>query len=271
LIAFGVVWIVLMPFVLGQHGLAVLPLDLPDAAFIVLFIAGTLLGPTGGAFVVTGAIAGREGVRQLLRRYIQWRVGVQWYLLALFGPFVLYLIAAALAGGTQPLATFFANWSIFFSAYPAALVSMIVFPALVEEPGWRGFALPRLQFAYGPLRGTLLLGLLHGLWHLPVYFLVSGPAAMGPFDPARVATNTLSIMALTTIWTWVVNRANGSILIAILLHAASNASDSTFDQFIPVLPDGIRVTTFAVYVASAALVVIATRGRLGFRAASPQT
>jgi membrane protease YdiL (CAAX protease family) len=263
-IAFGVVWLALLPFVLGQGGLGLLPFRLPDIAFIALFIGSTLLGPTGGALAVTAAAEGRPGVRRLLRRYVQWRVAPQWYALILFGYFALYLAAAVIAGGLAPLAAFFSNWSLLFSLYPAALLGMILFPALAEEPGWRGFALPRLQAAYGPLAGTLLLGLLHGLWHLPVYALVSGPAAMGPFNLTLVVANTVGIMALTTIWTWVVNHSKGSILIAILLHAASNATGQVFERLVPELPAQFNTIGSVLVIVSAVALVLGTRGRLGY-------
>ena len=95
-IAFGSVWLAMLPFVVGRNGLGLLPFTLPDIAFIVLFIGGTLLGPTAGAFIVTGATEGRAGVRRLLRRYVQWRAGIQWYALALFGPIALSLLGAAI-------------------------------------------------------------------------------------------------------------------------------------------------------------------------------
>jgi membrane protease YdiL (CAAX protease family) len=164
-----------------------------------------------------------------------------------------------------PLREVATNWHVIFTLYPLLLLSMILFPALIEEPGWRGFALPRLQAAYGPLTGTLILGFLHGLWHLPVYFLVSGPAALGPFSVMTLVTNTISIMAITFFWTWVSNNARGSILIAILLHAASNATGQLFPRLVPNMPPHLDGIMFGAYIAVALLIVVLTKGRLGYR------
>ena len=41
---------------------------------------------------------------------------------------------------------------------------------LFEEPGWRGFALPRMEARFGPLRGSVLLALLWAGWHLPLFW-----------------------------------------------------------------------------------------------------
>lgn len=267
-IAFGAVWLALLPFVLARNGLGLLPFTLSDVAFVVAFIGGTLLGPTLGAFAVTAAAEGRPGVGRLLRRYVQWRVGLRWYAVALLGYLALYLLAASLWLGAAPLAALAANWTLLLTSYPLLLLAMIVFPALIEEPGWRGFALPRLQARYGPLAGTLILGFLHGMWHLPVYLLVSGPAAMGPFSISLLVGNTAGIMLMTIVWTWVFNNARGSILVAILLHAASNASDKVFGGLVPSVPAHMGTTVLALYAVVAALLIVATRGRLGY---APET
>ncbi|PYV55980.1 MAG: hypothetical protein DMG97_17435 [Acidobacteria bacterium] len=38
-----------------------------------------------------------------------------------------------------------------------------------EEPGWRGYALPRLKHEFGPLRGIVLLAILWTAWYLPMF------------------------------------------------------------------------------------------------------
>lgn len=263
-IAFAAVWLALLAPVLARNGLGVLPFTVPDVAFVLLFIGGTLLGPTAGAFIVTAVTDGKQGVRLLLRRYIQWRISIQWYALALLGYIGLQLVAASVWLGVAPLYTIIAQWPLLFTSYLPGVLAMIIFPALAEEPGWRGFALPRLQAKYGALPATLLLGLLHGLWHLPLYVLVSGPAAMGPFNIIDVITNTVSIMALTLMWTWVFNNAKGSILMAILLHAASNATGNFFSELFPNLPTQFGLTLFALYIVTAVLIIVCTRGRLGY-------
>jgi membrane protease YdiL (CAAX protease family) len=222
-IAFAGTWLLLFVPVLAQNGLGLLPFMVPDIAMLLLFVGATLAGPTLGAIVMTAATAGKPALRQFFRRYVQVRVGLRWYLLILLGPPLIGLLAACAYFGLAPIQTALARWSVVFTAYLPATLIFMIFPALGEEPGWRGYALPRLEQRYGPLLGALLLGLLHMLWHLPVFFMTKGQMAMGPFNAGDFAYKTFTSLVLSVIWTWVFNNAQGSIFIALVLHGASNA------------------------------------------------
>ena len=265
-LAFIGAWIPLLPPVLAGNGLGLLPFLVSDIAFLVLFVLATFAGPTLAAVVVTAATEGKPGLRHLLRRYVQWRVGIGWYLVALFGYLVLALVTASFWFGAVPLQSLLAQWPLIVTSYLPWVLGMLIVPSLGEEPGWRGFALPRLQQQYGPVPGSLLLGLLVGVWHLPVFLLTIGPAALGPFDVASFARNTGMIMVLTIIWTWVVNNAGGSILMAMLLHAALNATNQFIPQVLPAVPEETGgLVSQGLYIGAALLVIIFTRGRLSYK------
>ena len=155
-LAYALSWLILVPAGLGL---------LPDSAGILAWLAP--FGPAVAAFVVTALTGGRPAVGQLLRRMVQWRAGIHWYLLILFGvPFVELLGAFALLGSV-PLDDLAQNWPLIFTSYlPQALVAVMVI-GLAEETGWRGFALPRLQERRGPLVGTAVLAVLWAGCHLP--------------------------------------------------------------------------------------------------------
>ncbi len=149
----------------------------------------------------------------------------------------------------------------------------MIFPAIInwgEEAGWRGFAQTRMQGIYGPLWTSLLVGFLHGIWHLPAFLLVAGPAAMGPLDPWHFARNTVDIMLITVIWTWIFNNAQGSILIASLSHAAWNAAQGWIGAVVPDFPKqigplSINDAATLIFLACALVVIIATKGQLGYQ------
>jgi membrane protease YdiL (CAAX protease family) len=254
-------WLVFIPVNLSKtFGL----FPLPDAAMLLLFFTSTLTGPLLAAVWVTRLVDGRPGVRQLFRRMRQWRVPLGlWLLVLLAYPLWFYLGVRLGVGGaflTNPLADpigLLAN-------YLALIAFGLVMPGIGEETGWRGFALPRLQLAYGPVIGSLILGFFHALWHLPVYF-VPDFLTDGPFNPAFFAANSATILALTIVWTWLFNHARGSILFAMFVHAVSNACSSLVGGLIvPGAPDSPWLG-FGIFLAAALLVLAISRGRLGFR------
>src|SRR3712207_5273013 len=170
LIAYAGTWVVTVPLALSANGVGLLPFGIPDGSVFFVSAVWVFLGPTLAAFVVTGATEGREGVGRLLRRYVLWRVGLRGYLVVLLGPPAgIFLVTVLLPGALASFRTL---------APLAPLPLLVSFPLvmifagpLFEEGGWRGFALPRLQRLHGPLVGTLILGILWALWHLPLFWI----------------------------------------------------------------------------------------------------
>jgi uncharacterized protein len=272
LLAFAGTWMLQMPMLLGTNGLGIFPYQVPDALFAILFILSVYAGPTLSAFVVTNALDGKEGRRKLFRRYGQWRVGLLSYMLVLFGFPMISLIAGSIVLGGVPLADLRANWTTFFSPY---LISVLIFPAFLtwgEEPGWRGFAQTRMQEYYHPLLASVVVGFLHGLWHLPVFMFASGPIALGPFDLSNFALNTLTSIVIAILFTWVFNNARGSILIAVLIHASLNNTPAWMSALIPGYPaEAAGKIIMGMYYAAALALILFTKGRLGYKAGSVES
>src|ERR1700676_2285886 len=86
-----------------------------------------------------------------------------------------------------------------------------------EEIGWRGYALPRLAARFGLARASLLLGVLWGCWHLPLFF-VPGVDNYGQSFPVFVLGTT----ALSVAIAWLYAHTNGSLLLTMLMHSAVN-------------------------------------------------
>jgi membrane protease YdiL (CAAX protease family) len=215
---------------------------------------------------VTAFIGGRPAVGQLLRRLGQWRVGAHWYLLILAGIPLLQLLGAFAVLGTVPLVELARHWPAFFTRYLPSVVYVFLFTGLGEEPGWRGFALPRLQERHGPLVGTAVLGVVWALWHLP-NVLFSG------YTGASYALWLVGTLASAVIYTWVYNRTGGSILIAALLHGAINGASGLTGArgLLPGFDDALHLHKYGAvalaFTAAALVLVVATRGRLAYRPA----
>lgn len=195
------------------------------------FVPGAF-GPAVAALVVIGVVDGRDGIRAFLRRWVLWRVAPRWYLLALVGlPALGLVVGLPFRDGTERLAV--------AGSVPAAVVTylailsfLVVLGGGQEEPGWRGFALPRMQARLGPVMASVALGLLWGLWHLPVFLLVPGYNAAEP-GLAGVAASLLLFTVFGTIGqalvlTWLFNQTRGSVFLAVLAHASLNAGTGFF-------------------------------------------
>ena len=175
-----------------------------------------LFGPALAAVIVAAVTDGRPGLRDLLGRLVRWRVGARWYAVALGLPAVLALAAAGLH------LLLGAQTSVNFGGL--TVLNLVVFVLIVgEELGWRGYALPRLLAERSALAASLFLGALWGAWHLPTFFVPGAPQYGLPFFAFVLMTIAYSVLI-----GWVFVHAQGSVLIASLLHGAINLSQGFF-------------------------------------------
>lgn len=204
-LAFVLSWIAVLPLILNP--------TLSPEPFQIL---GAFVGPTLSSLIVLVLTQGWRSLPPFFARYIQWRAGIGWWLIVLFGTLFAVTAVATVVVSTEVLTALIANLPVALATYLITLVTGIILGPLWEEPGWRGFALPRLQSRYGPLLGTLVLGALWAAWHIPGFFggwLSGSPLAL-----------LVSSLAFSMIMTWVYNHTRGSILLMILLHSSSNAT-----------------------------------------------
>ena len=268
-IAFAGTWAAVIPLALST-GFNLFPL--PEEVFILLFISSMYIGPLFGALIVTRMTEGGDGVRRLLKRLLLWRVGFQWYLVAVFIMLFSWLAAFSIIYRGGPIHELIGSPMLLLTVFLPKIVEGIFIPSLGEEPGWRGFALPRLQSQYGPVLGTTILGVLHGLWHLPALFT----SLFGPLPVSEILPFILTATAGTFIYTWIYNHTQGSLLIAVLVHASSNAASQLMARLIPLdefLPAPFQWLSMGwlntiIFTLVAVTLVMITRGRLGARPAS---
>ena len=187
--------------------------------------------PTLSALMLTIFQNGWSGVRQLLR--LRWQIKPIWYVISMLGTPLVMLVALGLhvaLGGDWPqyidpnhLVTSPEQWPLVIVVF----LYVFVFTALGEEVGWRGYALPRLQARFSPFTASLILGTVWAFWHLPLFWI------MGDFhQQLPISWFLLQVLGSTFIYTWMFNRTNGSLLIALLFHTSSNAAVG----LLPVLP-----------------------------------
>jgi membrane protease YdiL (CAAX protease family) len=170
------------------------------------------LGPLLAALLVAGIACGRAGLRDVLSRIVRARIGLRWYAVIFGFPVVMCAVALAIMAA-------FGNGVAFPSGaawrdVPERLFFIFLFIGLGEEPGWRGFALPRLQERRTPVMASLILAPIWALWHLPL---------MGnEFPGAIIPAFLMSLLGGTLIQTWLFNRTKGSVFGQMLFHAMVN-------------------------------------------------
>lgn len=205
-LAYTASWILWLPLVVAGE-------SAPSGIGFVLLLLGSLV-PSAVALALTALLKGRPGVRALLRQLRQWRVGLDWWasVLLLPGIAVVAVAISVVLGGAVPDVTV---------AIPGLVVlfAFSIFPGSAggEEIGWRGFALPHLQAGRSALSASVAVGTAWGVWHLPLYLLGTDERPLSLFGPWVVLT-----IAASVIYTWLYNGTDGSLLIVVVFHAASN-------------------------------------------------
>jgi uncharacterized protein len=212
-LAFLLTWAVWVPRALASQGVI-------SASWLQELGRMWSYGPAWAA-VIVAALIGKDALRDLGARLVRWRVRWWWYAAVLLGPatfWILVLLVLRTLGWSAGVAL-----PPLFSAGPVGVVPVLLALALTdglgEETGWRGFALPRQLTRTGFLTGSLVLGLAWATWHLPLVW-TEGSALFGISPWVLV----LELPAMAVVYTFVFLHTAGSALIAILLHAAWNAS-----------------------------------------------
>jgi membrane protease YdiL (CAAX protease family) len=197
----------------------------------VLFYLG-VFAPGIVALVLTWRAEGGSAVAALLGRLFQWQVGLRWYAFALGYMAAVKLAAAVLhrlVGGAWPR---FGEQPVILMIL-AAVFSTVTLGQAGEELGWRGYALPRLAERFGMGLASVLLGVIWAVWHLPLFFI----AETGTTDQS-FPIYLLQVTAVSVAIAWVFHNTGGSLLLAMLLHAAINNTKDIVPSA-PATPPGV--------------------------------
>lgn len=209
------------------------------------------------AYIISGGLSRRRGLRRLLGKLYVWKTGIVPYLMALLlipSLVALSLLMSSLKDSVT-LGEILSGTSL--GSFSTILMSFgyvtLVRGPLREEIGWRGFAVPRLQHLYSPLLGTFILSVIWTVWHLPLHLNGVYEGGINGFFE-RFYIN----IPLTFLLTWVYNHSRGSLLLTTLLHTSIN---STFTVLVlPGVIAGSITTIFTILVnISAVLVIILDR------------
>jgi uncharacterized protein len=209
ILAYAISWSIGIPLALAHQG--IIPAVLP--AWTHYLIA---YGPMLSALIVTGAVQGLPGLKDLGRRMILWQVCPKWWLIA-FSPLIIGFVAIWILNRFAGSRTGLAELGMVNFLPPlgiGALLLWIFTFGMGEETGWRGFALPRLQKGRSALAATTILTAFWALWHLPQFFYL--------FEPGMAIGWVIGLYAGAVILTWLYNSAKDSILMVAIWHGCFN-------------------------------------------------
>jgi membrane protease YdiL (CAAX protease family) len=176
-----------------------------DSRFLLL---ATLLVPIPTIVVLAlSAVAG--GVRPFLRETLQWGVGWRWVFMVLGIAFAARLLVSLIALLTGAIST------VEIGPVAPALVVVIYLFALMEEIGWRGFAVRRLVTKHSPIAAFLITGIPWSAIHIFFYL------AQGASRQTVLLVFVLNC-ALTTLVTWVYLRSGQRLWIGVILHGSQS-------------------------------------------------
>lgn len=261
ILAYAVSWAIFLVPLFSKEGIGLLPYDVPSVGVFALL--ASVIGLTGSAFTVTALVDGHPGVRALASRYVRWRVGVQWYPLAIFGLLVVGLVALSVVSGLGPIGALPHQGSVLLDF----LVQLIVGAVLVhlwEDAGWIGFMFTRLQPRFGALVASLIVAPCLGGIHLPLLFMADA-LTTGRVPPSQYPITILQLLVLSSapflvLAAWLYNHARGSLLVITLFHSSLDAADGS-----PLLANLSYYDAVLAFAVVALLLVLLTRGRLAYK------
>jgi len=176
---------------------------------LTIVIGGS--APSLAAFGFAWLENGANGLLDLLRKITRWRINIVWYLFSILYMFAVFYLPALICNLFGDYFTI--SQRVAFGPLIPLFLGQIFAGPLNEEFGWRGYLLPKIQQKQSPFITSLIVGLIHGLWHLPLFlFYLSEPLPLYLFK----------VVTISIIYTWMFNRTQGSLIPILLLHTFYN-------------------------------------------------
>ena len=238
-ISFAFTWLILLPAVLAASGSLELPF--PN----VLLVAIAQFGPSLAAFILVYRSNGKGGLMRLLKRAVDLNIPFRWLSAIVILPLVMTGTAMylhILSGGSLAPPRMLLPGP---TGIPLTFIFIFLLQGPVpEEFGWRGYVLGRLQPKYNALTASLIVGVMWGIWHLPLFYIgyLLFPAW----------AYLIAVLAFSVLFTWLYNNTGGNLLVALLFHTMINFSIALF----PPTEQQTFLYLAALYVVAALLVTL---------------
>ncbi len=212
----------------------------------ILRIAGTF-APFICSIIVTLILEGNRGVKRLLKPILNYKFNIVWYLFCLFSTAFLSFTAIGISFSLGFSDFTFNELSKIYLVIPVFLF-VLFFSVLGEETGWRGFALKKMLEKMNPIYSSIIIGVIWGFWHLPLFFIEGNFHQLIPFWLFLVQEIALSIVI-----TFIYIKTKKSLLSTHLFHAASNTTLGV----LPILPMDTNNNLLPLYIIVILLIILA--------------
>jgi len=212
---------------------------------LITFAMIVFSGPVLAAVIVSAMESGRKGLRDLWQTSTRWRISGRWYGIILAIPLTINLPLFIGGFALSPLPTSSQLSTILTWFAPVFIYTF--FASGLEEPGWRGYALPNLQARFSAKKSSLILGVICGIWEWPIFIPVYLNTLSSPGGAPQAVITVLIQLAISIIssmlsgaliYTWLYNRT-GSVFLCMLFHTVNN---NIMTYAVMLFPSTVQVT-----------------------------
>jgi uncharacterized protein len=192
---------------------------LVPASWVAHILWPYLANPSVAGLLMILWLQGLPGIRSVIHKLTPWALGRAWPMLAvsLLLPLAWILLTVGLMAASGADVPSWSRGDLWTYLWVAVINKALLGPGLIEEIGWRGFALPCLQRRYSALASSLIIGVVWALWHVPNFI------DERPFPWLFLVLYIVQVSCYSIIFTWVYNTTGGSLLAVMLLHGAINS------------------------------------------------
>jgi len=220
LLTFAYSWVIWIPSVLDGIGIE-LPFSVAGYSILVVIIGAFAL--MLAAITLVARESGWKGTKAFLGQALDFRFKLVYLVIALALPLLIHAIAHYLA----PAVGLDVAKTLFPTEIPTApivlaipyFILMLFIGGGQEEFGWRGYAQEPLQRKIGVIPASFVIGVIWGIWHLPLWFMAGDLHSAYSFLAFVMMTTSISIM-----YAWLYNSSGKKLIVVIFFHAMNNTA-----------------------------------------------
>jgi membrane protease YdiL (CAAX protease family) len=236
---------------LGQGNSQNITFPSTEIIFVLMIIG--VFGPAIGAIISIYTIEGKSSIKIFFKQFLSlnfgWKTWTSIFLIIGCAHFVVWIIPEVF--GEDRIQTHLPSIYIF----PIYILIMIFFGGGQEEIGWQGYILPHLENKFGLIIGGLFLGIIWGIWHLPLWIIPGS---------TQVFTNFYGFILLTIgysyLFSWIIYKSGKRLFSGLVVHGVANAFAALFPFLI--LEDNvkqIRMWTYFLLIFVIGIIIVVIR------------